>query len=153
MKSVLFVCLGNICRSPAAEEIFRKICEENHFPCTISSCGMGDWHLGGSPDTRMHKAAMSRGIHMKSRAKLMNTSYFDEFDYIIAVDHEILRELYKHATKPEYKAKVHLLSNFSETYKGQDIPDPYYQGEAGFELVLDMLDDCCQGFFKELSKN
>jgi low molecular weight protein-tyrosine phosphatase len=154
MVAILFVCLGNICRSPAAEGILRHMA--GHDPqfsdLHIESCGMGDWHIGHLPDLRMCEAAKGRGLNLNSRAQLFRPSFFERFDYILAADREILNQLYHRAKTPEHKAKVHLITLFSTTYKEEEIPDPYYGGDAGFELVLDMLEDACQGLLNELSK-
>jgi protein-tyrosine phosphatase len=147
MASVLFVCLGNICRSPAAEAIFRNLVEEKGFLADINvdSCGMGGWHTGHLPDERMREVAQVRGIILSGRAKQFDRSFFDSFDYILAADKEILKDLFHEAQTPEYRAKIHLITDFSTSYKGQDIPDPYYYREAAFEMVLDMLEDSCKG--------
>ncbi len=149
---VLFVCLGNICRSPAAEEILRHMAKAGSQEVEVSSCGLGDWHLGAYPDHRMLKAAQMRGFMLSSRAKMIEKENFAYYDLILAADHEVLHNLYKYAATAEEKAKLHLINDFSAVYKGQDVPDPYYQGEAGFELVLDMLEDACEGILSYLEK-
>lgn len=152
MSGVLFVCLGNICRSPAGEGILRHMV--SHEPALhdlkIESCGMGDWHIGHLPDERMRQASSQRGVHLSSIAQRFKPHFLDQFDYILAADHEVLNDLYKHAKTPEHRAKVHLITHFSTLYKDQEVPDPYYGGEAGFELVLDMLEDSCQGLIHRL---
>jgi protein-tyrosine phosphatase len=105
---------------------------------------MGDWHEGQRPDERMQQAAQDRGVILSSRAKVFNAEYFEQFDYVLAADRDVLHELYTHAKSPEHKAKIHLITDYSESYRGQDIPDPYYAGKAGFETVLDMLEDSCE---------
>lgn len=152
--NVLFVCLGNICRSPAAEAILQHMVKDNpRFHIYIESCGIGDWHLGSSPDKRMQASAAARGFPMTSIAKLFKPHYLDRFDYILAADQEILHALYQFAPTTEQKSKIHLMSAFSATYYNQDIPDPYYQGQAGFELVLDMLEDACHGLLEHIKKS
>jgi protein-tyrosine phosphatase len=150
MKSVLIVCLGNICRSPAGEEIFRRICAKHHKEYYVESCGMGDWYVGHPSDARMKQAAQSRGYHLTKISQQFNEGFFEGFDYIIAVDRDVLHDLYLKALTPEHKAKIHLLTDYSVSYKGEDIPDPFYKGEEGFELVLDMLEESCQGLFDHL---
>lgn len=145
MPNVLFVCLGNICRSPAAEGIMRHLAEKQNLKdLTVESCGIGDWHVGQMPDERMQRAARNRGVILSSRAQTFHNDFFAQFDYILAADKDVLHELYVKAKTPENKAKVHLMTDYSKTYRGEDIPDPYYAGEAGFETVLDMLEDCCE---------
>lgn len=153
MPAVLFVCLGNICRSPAAEHMLRQMAEKNHRQdLVVDSCGLGDWYLGATPDERMASAAQTRGMTITGRAKKFEPEYLDQFDYILAVDNEIVHHLYRYAKTPAQKAKIRLITEFSEFYKGEEIPDPYYSGEAGFELVLDMLEDSCKGLLEHLGK-
>lgn len=155
MPSVLFVCLGNICRSPAAEGILRHHAEKNSLSNDIfvQSCGIGDWHVGQFPDERMREAAKNRGITLTSRAQQFQHSFLDTFDYILAADHEVLKDLYRYAKNPEHKSKINLITAFSTTYHGQEIPDPYYQGAAAFDLVLDMIEDSCEGLLNHIQKN
>jgi protein-tyrosine phosphatase len=154
MISILFVCLGNICRSPAAEAIFRNMASQDEFlqGMRIESCGLGDWHVGQLPDIRIRAAAKDRGIILSNRAQHFRADFLDQFDYVIAVDREVLNHLYRYAKLANYKAKIHLISEFSEIYKNEEIPDPYYQGEAAFELVLDMIEDCCKGWKNHLKQ-
>lgn len=155
MASIMFVCLGNICRSPAAEGIMRHLVEKQNPPedIYIRSCGIGNWHLGQFPDERMQSVAKVRGVNLSSRAQQFNLSFLDEFDYILAADHEVLNTLYQYAKDPKHKAKIHLITEFSPTYHGQEVPDPYYQGNGAFDLVLDMLEDSCEGLLSHIKKN
>lgn len=150
--SVLFVCLGNICRSPAAEGILRHLAKNEDIDIDIESCGLGDWHAGSLPDERMREASKNRGFLLTSRAQKIKPEFFDRFDLIFVADQKVLNELYKFAEKPEHKAKMHFITHFSTAFKGQEIPDPYYQGEAGFEQVLDMLEDSCEGILAHIKK-
>lgn len=154
MTSVLFVCLGNICRSPAAEAILRHQAanEKETQDLYVRSCGLGSWHTGQMPDARMREVAKRRGIIMSSRAQQFQSDFFDRFDYILVADHEVLNVLYQYASTPKHKAKLHLLTAFSSSYKNQEIPDPYYGSEASFELVLDMLEDSCEGLLEHIKK-
>lgn len=155
MPSILFVCLGNICRSPAAEAVLRHFGEQEgaKLQLHIESCGLGDWHIGHLPDSRMREAAQNRGYMMTSRAQKIDPSFFDRFDFILAADQKVLHELYRYAPSPEAKAKIQLITYYSSIYKNKEIPDPYYEGEAGFEHVLDMIEDSCQGLLEHLKKN
>jgi protein-tyrosine phosphatase len=150
MVAVLFVCLGNICRSPAAEGILKQLATQEKIPLHVESRGLGDWHLGQLPDVRMREAAGNRGVLLASRAKKIDMSDFDNFDYILVADQKILTELYRHAHNPEHKAKIHLMTHYSPCYKEQPVPDPYYEGDAGFEHVLNMLEDSCQGLISHI---
>jgi len=150
MITILFVCLGNICRSPAAEGILRHLAqkEQRDFDLHIESCGLGDWHTGMLPDERMRDAAKSRGVILSSRAQKFQVKFFDQFDFILVADNKILNELYRYAKTPDQKAKIHLITRFSSCYRDQEVPDPYYEGEAGFEHVLNMVEDSCEGLLE-----
>lgn len=152
MASVMFVCLGNICRSPAAEGMLRHLAAKSNLDIEVRSSGMGDWHIGHFPDERMRDASKARGITLSMRAQKFHPKFFDEFDYILAADKEVLRDLYRVATNPEHKAKIHMITAFSPVYKDEEIPDPYYQGNGAFNLVLDMLEDSCEGLIEEIRK-
>lgn len=148
--AVLFVCLGNICRSPAAEGILRHLAKEQGIQdLQVKSCGLGSWYLGSLPDSRMQDAILRRGIVLSSRAQQFQRDFFSEFDYILAVDQEVLAVLNQHATAKD-KEKLSLITEFSTRYHHQEIPDPFYGNDAGFELVLDMLEDSCHGFLAHL---
>ena len=152
MVSVLFVCLGNICRSPAAEGVLRHLVEKEGLQVHIESCGLGDWNLGQLPDARMRDAAKSRGVILSSRAQRFQPEFFERFDLILVADNKILKDLYRRDSKLEFKAKMHLITHFSKVYTDQEIPDPYYDGDAGFESVLNMIEDACEGLLVYLKK-
>lgn len=154
MKSILFVCLGNICRSPAAEGIFRHLVEQESMmeAFHIESCGLGDWHIGHLPDERMREAAKSRGYLLSSRAQKMDPTFFERFDLILVADHKVMKQMYHLTNEPAHKAKIQLITHFSTTYRDLEVPDPYFNGEAGFEHVMDMLEDSCQGLLTYLRK-
>jgi protein-tyrosine phosphatase len=152
----MFVCLGNICRSPAAEGILRHFVDKANLPFSVhvESCGLGEWHIGSLPDERMREAAKDRGVVLASRAQKFDATFLDKFDVILAADNQVLHELHRFAKTPEHKAKIHLITTFSDLYQGEEVPDPYYGGDAGFARVLDMLEDSCSGLIKYLkSKN
>lgn len=146
--SVMFVCLGNICRSPAAEAILRKMEPD----WEVASSGIGSWHVGHLPDERMREAALLRGHPLTSRAQQFLLSHFQDYDLILAADLEVLHHLQAHAKTPSEKAKVHLFTAFSERYPNEEVPDPYFQGGNAFDLVLDILEDACKGISQHLNK-
>jgi protein-tyrosine phosphatase len=151
---VLFVCMGNICRSPAGEGILKHLLkQEKGLNLHIESCGIGDWHLGQTPDWRMQEAAKARGVILTSRAQQFQRRFLDEFDYILAADKEIMEYLCRYARIPEHQAKMMLMTNFSSNYNKQEVPDPYYLANGAFELVLDMLEDSCQGLLKHIRQH
>lgn len=152
MIRVLFVCLGNICRSPAAEAIFHNlVVKENLSNDVIAvSCGIGDWFLGQMPDPRMREAASERGLALTTKAKPFLVNYLDEFDYILAADRSILEFLHSQAKIPEHKAKIHLMTAFGTAFRGVSIGDPFYKEELAFQHMLDILEDACEGLLKEV---
>lgn len=154
MPSILFVCLGNICRSPAAEGVMRHLAskEPGFEKIHIQSCGMGSWYVGQLPDERIRSAAKARGIDLTSRAQLFKPDFLDQFDYIFAADDEVLHHLYRYAKTPEQKSKIQLFTAFSSCYFNQKIPDPFYQGDAAFDYILDMIEDSCEGLIAHLKK-
>lgn len=152
---VLFVCLGNICRSPTAEGMFRHLLSEAGLNATIDtdSAGTGSWHVGHPPDARAAAAAASRGIDISDlRARQFRAEDLCQFDYVIAMDRNNLADMQALAKGESDEAHPMMMSQFSQRYTGQDVPDPYYGGSDGFERVLDMLDDCCQGLLRELRR-
>ncbi len=151
MHRVLFVCLGNICRSPAAEGLLRHMAKQDpSLQLTIDSCGIGNWHVGSPPNMQMQEAAIARGIPLTGQAKQFQMDFFDQFDLILAADHEVVRDLYRIAKTPEHKAKIGLMTDFSSSYKGEEVPDPYMQQGGLFDLVLDILEDSCEGILNHL---
>jgi len=150
--SVLFVCLGNICRSPAGEEVLRHMAKKQGVDVEVASCGLGDWHLGQLADDRMRKAASDRGIVLTGRAQILKDDFFDKYDYILAADHIVMQDLNRIALKPSYKAKINLMTAYSKSYPNQELPDPYYGGSADFNFVLDVLQDACEGLLEEIKK-
>jgi protein-tyrosine phosphatase len=151
LVNVLFVCMGNICRSPAAEGILKHLVKQDpSLNVYVESCGIGNWHLGQAPDLRIQQASKRRGIALTNQAQQFQKHFLDKFDYILVSDHEVLKYLYHFAKTPEQKKKIFLMTEFSSIYKGEEIPDPFYQGEIAFELVLDMLEDACRGLLEEI---
>lgn len=147
-KRVLFVCLGNICRSPAAEEVTRQILKErgldNRF--VLDSAGLYGGHAGELPDSRMRAHASRRGYSLTHRSRPIRRSDFSDFDLIVGMDASNLSRLRAFAATPEEEAKIVSMADFCRQHPGWDhIPDPYYEGAQGFELVLDLLEDACNG--------
>jgi len=145
VKKILFVCLGNICRSPAAEGIFKQKIKdrdlENLF--VVDSAGTGGWHVGNLADRRMREAALSRGIELTSRSRKIDDNDLYEFDHILVMDKDNLnavKSLIKDNTYP-INSKIKLILSYSKKSQLDEVPDPYYGGQNGFENVLDLLDD------------
>lgn len=152
MISVLFVCLGNICRSPAAEAILRQIAQDRAIgDLHVHSCGTGDWHIGQLADERMREAAKVRGYTISKRAEQFDEDFLNHYDYILASDQEVIKELYYYTKTPGHKAKIHLMTAFSPSYKDTDVPDPYYQGFGAFDQVITILEDACEGFLETIN--
>ena len=147
-KKILFVCLGNICRSPAAEEVTRSILKERGLDhkYTLDSAGLYSGHAGELPDSRMRAHAVRRGYSLTHRSRPLRRSDFDDFDLIVGMDDSNLSRLRALAATPEEEARIVGMADFCRMHPGWDhIPDPYYEGAEGFELVLDLLEDACNG--------
>jgi protein-tyrosine phosphatase len=143
-RSILFVCTGNICRSPTAEGVLRDLSEKAGLELHIASAGLGDWHVGQPPDERAQHHARSRGYDLSmQRARQVTPRDFDEFDMILAMDRGHLRALQKMAPA-QHHAKIRLF------VAGSDVPDPYYGGAEGFEKVLDLVEAQCRRLLQEL---
>lgn len=138
-RSVLFVCLGNICRSPTGEGVLQHLAATSPWAeaVTVDSAGTIGYHQGRPADPRMQRAAARRGIELTSRARQVQAADLDRFDLVLAMDRENLADLQR--LHPTPKARVCLLSEFLDESWPQDVPDPYYGGEDGFEYVLDMI--------------
>ncbi len=155
-RRVLFVCLGNICRSPAAEELFRQevMHHGNLAEWTIDSAGTGDWHVGQLPDQRMRVHARRRGYELTHHCRQVKESDFDNFDIIIGMDANNIANLRRLAPTPEAEKKIVPMSRFLTIASRYDhIPDPYYEGAEGFELVLDLLENASYNLYKSLTEN
>ena len=154
MTRVLFVCLGNICRSPTAEGVFRRLVRDEGLDgrIEIDSAGTGDWHVGEPPDARATEAADARGIDLAGSARQFRPEDFRRFDLILAMDGENRRDLLRLAPDDDARAKVRLFREFDPAADGGDldVPDPYFGGERGFEHVLDLVDAAARGLLDEL---
>lgn len=152
---VLFVCLGNICRSPTAEGVLRQRLQQRGLAgqVTVDSAGTEAWHRGKAPDQRSAAAAARRGYDLSPlRARQVHTDDFDTFDYVLAMDSDNLRNL-QALQPPQARTRPQLfLQRFAQRFHCHDVPDPYYGGEQGFEQVLDLLEDACDGLLLELEQ-
>ena len=150
---ILFVCMGNICRSPTAEGVMRRLLEEAGLAdrVEVESAGTGGWHAGEPPDERATLAARRRGITLAGAARQVRAADFRDFDLLIAMDRANLRELLAVAPDEEGAEEVRLLREFDPASSGDlDVPDPYYGGDRGFETVLDLVEAACRGLLDEL---
>ncbi|WP_250395328.1 low molecular weight protein-tyrosine-phosphatase [Synechococcus sp. MU1655] len=151
---VLFVCLGNICRSPAAEGVFLHLIEQRQLTdqFLVDSAGTGGWHVGNPADRRMQAAARRRGIHLPSRARQLELGDLKSFDHILAMDQDNLHNVSSMANElgPRSTAKIRLMLSHARRSDTLEVPDPYYGGDQGFEHVLDLLEDACEGLIEDL---
>jgi low molecular weight protein-tyrosine phosphatase len=178
---LLFVCLGNICRSPTAEGVMRALVREAGLQATVEldSAGTGGWHVGSAPDPRAAAAAGARGIELDGRARTVTSSDFERFDLLLAMDRSNARELRRLARDEQQRAKVRLLREFdpartreraparegasardgarareraSTPGEDLDVPDPYYGAAGGFEEVLDLVHAACTGLLAQIAE-
>lgn len=150
---ILFVCLGNICRSPSAEGVFRRALEQAGMAeqVTVDSCGVGSWHVGKAPDPRAQQAAQLRGLDISGlRARQLEQQDFTEFDYVLGMDQDNLRAM-RELQPANSKAHVGLFLAFAGTPEAE-VPDPYYGGEEGFENVLNMIESASDGLIQHLKR-
>ena len=153
--SVLFVCLGNICRSPAAEAIFKSLIEKKGLTdgFIVDSAGTGSWHIGKKADSRMRISAKKRDINILSRSRQITSKDFDQFNYILAMDDSNFRNIQdlKNKTSSTDIASIKKIQDFRSVFNDQEVPDPYFGGDEGFDYVLDILEDSVNGFLESLS--
>jgi len=151
--NLLFVCLGNICRSPAAQGVMQRLVDERGLTDRfyIDSAGMGGWHVGDLPDKRMRVHARSRGYELTHRARKVQSRDFDDFDLIVGMDASNVDELRDLSATIEQQDKVVMMGDYIRQYPHYDhVPDPYYEGSEGFELVLDLLEDSCENLLDRI---
>jgi len=152
--SVLFVCMGNICRSPTAEGVFRAKVRAADMErlIRIDSAGTHDYHVGRPPDARAREAASGRGYDLAGlRGRQVALGDFADFDLLLAMDRDNLAILKRHCPA-EHQHKVRLFLSFSRRFPNLEVPDPYYGGKRGFEQVLDMVEDAASGLLDELTR-
>jgi protein-tyrosine phosphatase len=147
---ILFVCLGNICRSPTAEAVMRGLVAEAGLEdeIEVESAGTGDWHIGYPPDDRSVAAAAERGVELTGEARQVARGDFDGFDLLIAMDRQNERDLLRMARTEEDRQKIRLLRSYAD---GElDVPDPYYGGEDGFAEVVEIVERSCRALLEEI---
>ncbi len=154
MTRILFVCMGNICRSPTVEGVTNKILINNRLESIIKvdSAGTHGYHIGEPPDPRTREAATKRGIDLSGlRARKVVPEDFERFDLLLAMDRDNLA-LLKRGARPEHHAKLGLFMSYASRFDTDEVPDPYYGGEQGFELVLDMAEDAARGLIEAVHR-
>lgn len=155
MMRILFVCMGNICRSPAAEVIFKNIVSSEHLDSQIEadSAGTIGYHQGEPPDVRMQKMLAKRGYNGKSlRARQIKPEDLDKFDLILTMDHDNYHEVKMMDRLKKFQQKIVPMCDFVKKFRETDVPDPYYGGQSGFEHVIDLLEDGCRNLLEYIKK-
>ena len=151
---ILMVCMGNICRSPTAEGVFREFARR-HAPdleLEVDSAGTHDYHVGEPPDPRALTAASRRGLDISSlRARQVDDADFERFDLILAMDRQNYETLLE-SSPAQYRSRIRLLLEFADDASREEVPDPYYGGTKGFEEVLDLLEDAAAGLLAEVRR-
>ena len=155
VQKILFVCLGNICRSPAAEGIFKQKIEDRGLEKLffVDSAGTGGWHVGNLADPRMRETTLLRGIELTSRSRQLKENDLFEFDHILVMDKDNLyavKSLIKDDRHP-VNSKIKLILSYSNESQLDEVPDPYYGGQNGFDKVLDLLDNAIDGLIESLT--
>ena len=152
---LLFVCLGNICRSPTAAGVMASLLEQAGMGerIAVDSAGTGAWHVGSPPDARASETALGRGVQLTGSARQVSAADFEDFDLLLAMDASNRRDLLVLAANAEQRAKVRLLREFdpASAAAGElDVPDPYYGGDGGFEQVFEIVDAGCTGLLEQI---
>jgi protein-tyrosine phosphatase len=152
---LLFVCLGNICRSPSAEGIMNHLIAQQGLGELIQcdSAGTSDYHVGAAPDLRMTQAARKSGVTLSGRSRQFEIMDFNTFDFILAMDQANFQSLTMLDRTGQFKEKIRLMCDFCQTFSDTDVPDPYYGGSDGFKYVIDLLTDACNGLLEHIIQN
>ncbi len=149
---VLFVCMGNICRSPTAQGVFEKLVAESNLAdvVQVDSAGTHAYHIGEKPDARASEAALRRGIDLsRQRARRVSAEDFEKFDYVLAMDYSNLEAL-AGLSQPEHSPKLRLFLEYAPGLEMREVPDPYYGGATGFERVLDLIEQAAAGLLADI---
>ena len=153
MTRVLFVCMGNICRSPTAEGVFKEFIRKHRMDgvVEVDSAGTHGYHVGEAPDMRTQRAAASRGYDLSNiRARKVAPQDLDYFDLVLAMDRHNVDSLLT-ISKPEHRKKIRLFMSYSKHFDDDEVPDPYYGLGHGFDLVLDMVEDASRGLIEDIA--
>ena len=153
MVKILFVCMGNICRSPMAEGVFRRMLEDVGLAeqVYVDSAGTHSYHIGAPPDTRSQATALRRGVDLRNlRARLVTASDLAEFDYVLAMDRDNFEHLRVLCPDPQLQRRVQLFLDFAPDLPEREVPDPYYGGSGGFERVMDLVEEAAQGLLIQI---
>ena len=150
MRRILFICMGNICRSPCAEAVMQKIVEKNGMGKEIfcDSAGTIDYHKGQPADARMREHAIMRGYDLTSISRPFEKDDFEKFDFIITMDEDNFNQINFLDKEKKYTSKIRRMVDYCNSYEVKEIPDPYYGGIQGFENVLNLLEESCGELFK-----
>lgn len=153
-QKILFVCLGNICRSPAAEGIMNHLIQQSNLGDAIicDSAATSNYHTDAPPDRRMTAAALDQGIVLTSRSRQVKTQDFRDFELILAMDRQNYEDLKAMNPDPAAESKIRLICDYCTQHRDQDIPDPYFGGASGFHYVIELLQDACQGLLESLTE-
>jgi protein-tyrosine phosphatase len=152
---ILFVCLGNICRSPSAENIMNHLVQQRQLGDQVvcDSAGTASYHVGSPPDRRMTAAAQDFGITLKGQARQFSPDDFERFDWILAMDRHNYRDILALDGAKAHSHKVKMMCDYCRTHPDQEVPDPYYGGPDGFTYVIELLMDACEGFLDQVMGN
>mgnify|MGYP000859634067 CR=1 FL=1 len=151
MVRVLFVCMGNICRSPVAEGVFRRMLEGVGLTekIYVDSAGTHSYHTGAPPDARSQATALRRGVDLRGlRARRVTVADFAEFDYLLAMDRDNFQHLLESCEEPELRSRIQLFMDYAPHLPEREVPDPYYGGPHGFERVMDLIEEAAEGLLR-----